>query len=340
MTLTPLALGLVTVGSATPAALPQAVVPFQQTMATQAGAGIPVSEPPFAPNRDALAPKWAPAQVTQACCDPVRLPPSTSTVQAVRGIPFGAWAIPPDMIGPLYSGGVLSGPAPYRQLDEVKARRGQVVLYLARNKSRENGVISVSAVQRFLDTWPDISSYIKDGTVWGIIVSDDITGKHIWGPGAPYYPQIDSIAKLVTDRWPEARTIVRAPPTGMTYPWKWVSWAWAQYSNAPRNGDVTSYRDRELAKAHSLGLCLVFGLNLINGGNGSSGIGEHRRHLMSGAEILEYFSALLPYTPLAFYWQYRPEVESKPDIRDALAKVRAMADKTQPPTCTFDQRRR
>lgn len=267
-------------------------------------------------------------------------PPVRSSVQAkepVRGIPFGPWTVPLDLIGPVYSGGVITGHTPYRQLEAVRARKGQVVLYLARRKSQdEYGQISVAAVDRFLQTWPDITPYIRDGTVWGIIVSDDITGKRIWGPDAPYYAQIDSMAKLVLDRWPRVRTIVRAPPRVMNYPWKWVHWAWAQYTNAPRNGEITAYRDRELAKAESLGLCLVFGLNTVNGGDGSSGKGNRRRSPMTGAEILKYYSVLLPYTPVAYHWRYEPELEADPGIRAAMETVRAWADTTPRPSCRFE----
>jgi hypothetical protein len=262
---------------------------------------------------------------------------AATDVSPPRGIPFGAWALPPQLMGRLYNAAVLSGHEPYRRLDEVKAHKGQVVLYLARNQSRENGVFSVSKTQRFLEKWPDLTPYIHDGTVWGIMVADDITGKKIWGPDAPYFAQIDSVAQFVKKRWPEARTIVRAPPTMMSYPWKHVEWAWGQYSNLPRNGKVESYRIRESAKADSLKLCLVFGLNIINGGDGSSGKGTHRKHLMSGAEFLEYYSVLLPHTPIALHWQYRPELEQDADLRAAMEQVRAWADTMPRPSCRFER---
>ena len=148
-----------------------------------------------------------------------RQPQSETAESLIRGIPFGAWNPPPDLIGTRYTGAVLGGIKPYRDLEEIKERKGTVVLNLARNKSREHGVFSVASIERFLATWPDLGSYIKDGTVWGIIVADDITGKHIWGPNAPYYAQIDSVAKLVKERWPGVRTIVRAPLNRMQYPW-------------------------------------------------------------------------------------------------------------------------
>jgi hypothetical protein len=123
----------------------------------------------------------------------------------------------------------------------------------------------------------------------------------------------------------------------MDYQWKWVDWAWAQYGNLPRMGEVTSFRDRQLARADELHLCVVFGLNLINGGDGSSGKGVPRRHLMTGAEFLRYYSALLPYTPLAFHWQYRAEVEGDPTLRAAMQQVRAMADTMPRPSCRYEQ---
>jgi hypothetical protein len=262
------------------------------------------------------------------------LPQSGRISPPGRGIPFGAWSIPTDMLGPLYNGTVLTGVQPYVHLQEIKERKGKVVLYLARNKSRNQGIISVAAVERFLADWPDISPYIKDGTVWGIMVSDDITGKHIWGPDAPYYAQIDSIARLVKERWPGVRTIVRAPVDKMEYPWKWVDWAWVQYSH--RYGEVAGYRDRQLALADSLHLCVAFGLNVLNGGDGSSGIKSRKlRAQMTPGEILKYYSALLPYTPVAFHWEYKPGFDDDPAIRAAMEKVRSWADTTVPPTCRY-----
>jgi hypothetical protein len=275
----------------------------------------------------------------RVCCE--NRPRLSTNSTAPRGIPVGPWTVPPSLLGPVYNGGVLTGKTPYRDLDEIRSRKGQVVLYLARKKSQdESGMISVDAVRRFISTWPDISSYIRDGTVWGIIVSDDITGKQIWGPNAPYYAQIDSIAQLVKERWPEVRTIVRAPPTTMNYQWKWVTWAWGQYSNAPRNGEVSEFRVRQSAKADSLGLCLAFGLNVVNGGDGSSGIGGGRggrRYQMTPAEVLRYTQALLPYTPVAFYWEYRPELESDPEMHAAMQKIRSWADTLPRPTCRFER---
>jgi hypothetical protein len=253
-----------------------------------------------------------------------------------RGVPFGPWNAPPDLIGAEYTGTVIGGLKPYSHLEEIKERKGQVVLYLARNKSREQGQLSIDAVARFLAGWPDIGPYIKDGTVWGIIVSDDITGKNIWGPDAPYFPQIDSIARLVKERWPGVRTIVRAPVNKMQYPWKWVDWAWVQYS--ARFGDVNKYRERQMAMADSQRLCIAFGLNVIDGGDGSSGLrSRKRRARMTSDEVLKYYRALLPYTPVAMHWEYRPDFEEGPGIQAAMAMVRSWADTTHRPSCRYHQ---
>ena len=148
------------------------------------------------------------------------------------------------------------------------------------------------------------------------------------------------MAMLVKQRWPGVRTIVRAAPSIMVYPWKSVDWAWAQYSNVPRDGEVSAYRDRQLAVADSLGLCVVFGLNVVHGGDGSSGIGAGRRYRMTADEIRRYYSVLLPHPPLAMHWEYRPEIEADPEIGAAMQTVRSWADTTPQPTCRHDNPRR
>lgn len=267
--------------------------------------------------------------------------PTATIVPVVRGVLLGAMTGPPEGLGGgIYNAVLLSGPKAYAGLPEVRARGGKAVLYLARNPSRawdpalRDSVLSVEAVKKFLDGWPDISSYVADGTIWGIMVADDITGKDIWGPGAPYLPEIDSLGLLVTQKWPGIRPIVRSPPTVLAkyrYQWRWVRWAWAQY--AYRMGPVATYRDQNLAQAKALGLCLAFGLNTVNGGDGSSGIGTPPRSRMSAAEIVKYYSVFLPHTPIALHWEYRDEIDNAPDIKAAMRTVRAIADTTPAPSC-------
>ena len=99
------------------------------------------SATPAAPHRDETsspvtmaAPDVSPRAVKPNRCCQAR--PTASDKAVVRGIPVGPWTLPPDLIGSVYNGGVLTGKNPYRQLDEVRSRKGQVVLYLARKKSK------------------------------------------------------------------------------------------------------------------------------------------------------------------------------------------------------------
>src|SRR5690242_16312381 len=76
------------------------------------------SAAPAAPHRDETS-----SPVTMAAPDVFRQPadPSrccedravASDKAVVRGIPVGPWTVPPDLLGSVYNGGVLTGKNPY-----------------------------------------------------------------------------------------------------------------------------------------------------------------------------------------------------------------------------------
>src|SRR5215208_7616888 len=132
------------------------------------------------------------------------------------GVHFGPFALPPDSMGksnwPAYNATTLPGNSTsLNDLKKIQAAKGQVVLMVARARSLVptdpaeplQGDISVAKATEYINTWPDsiaVAPYIADGTLLGVQVSDDIVGKHIWGPCAPCMPQIDSIALAVKKR--------------------------------------------------------------------------------------------------------------------------------------------
>jgi hypothetical protein len=80
-----------------------------------------------------------------------------------------------------------------------------------------------------------------------------------------------------------------------------------------------------------MGICLVFGINAVNGGDGSSGRGTIPRARCQPTEVLTYAKVLLPYTPIFLNWEYRDDIESR--IGKALRQVRAMADTMPAKSC-------
>ena len=183
-----------------------------------------------------------------------------------------------------------------------------VALYLSRARSKVNGTLSVSAATSEIQSWPDISPYLS--SIVCVMVGDDIASKVIWGPGAPYLAQWDSIARIVRVRWPTARPCLRALPSQMTARnWQWMTHAWAQY-HAKKHGPVATWRDNQRSTASNLGLAVIFGLNTLSGGDGSSGIHgtaiDGSDWQMTATEVAKYGTALLPYTCGLINWQYGP----------------------------------
>lgn len=256
-------------------------------------------------------------------------------------VTVGPWGAPPvDSLVPTpFSGIMLTGMVGYTALPRVQARGGVAVLNLPRNamRTRSPNLISVAMAKAYLDGLPDLTPYVRDGTLWGFMVADDITGTDIWGPNAPYLAQIDTIGKYVQDKW-GARPVIRSAPTVIgKYPYKlqWVKWTWSQYHS--RYGGVAAWRDAEMAKAKATALCNVFGLNALNGGDGSSGVTStvnnsgQMEYEMSPAEILADAKLLVPYTQVFMHYEYIPATYLRQ--KDAWVKVRQMADTTSAPAC-------
>jgi hypothetical protein len=306
----------------------------------------------------------------------------TSTITVTRplgsgpgvGLPFGAFHVPvgnlnnPDLD---YNAAAVAAYAPrlISDLEKVRARNGRVVLNIRRNSTKDANGLSVAATRKELATWPDISSYLEDGTVIGVYVSDDIHSTE-WGPNPPYLSRIDSLAREVKLRWPNATTIVRAKPTELAgrSKWIWLETGWAQYRGPYRDPPPKQFAEREAASGRAQGLGVVIWFNTLNGGCGPTSAclpgvpGTHllgtytnaaeiRRYQMSAAEVLNYGTAFLaePYNCAAIAWQYSPVYEkaslspehlalvqafdARPDVRAAMAQLAELARQRSNTSC-------
>lgn len=290
------------------------------------------------------------------------------------GLPFGAFHVPiNDLNSPelSYSAAAVVAYAPrlISDLEKVRARNARVILNIRRSKTKDANGLSVAATRAELATWPDISSYLADGTVIGVYVSDDILSKE-WGPNPPYLSRIDSLAREVKLRWPNAVTIVRAKPTELAgrSKWIWLETAWAQYRGPYRDPPPKQFAEREATSGRAQGLGVVIWFNTLNGGCGPTSAclagvpGTHlkgtytnaveiRRYQMSAAEVLNYGTAFLaePYNCAAIAWQYSPVFEkasldpehlalvqafdARPDVRAAMAKLGELAKQRSNTSC-------
>lgn len=239
-------------------------------------------------------------------------------------------------------------------LPGIKARGGQVIITLSRGGSRDAKGLSVAAATHTIHKYDAVAlaAYIADGTIVGLMIGDDITAPE-WGPNRPYLDRYDAIAGVAQAYLPGINVLIRARPGElMGYAWKNKVVAWAQYS--ARRGDPAEYVAENQALAARMGTTTLFGLNVLNGGDGSSNIlgTQPKGWQMSAQEILAYGKVLLPKTHAFPVWRFTghkfdmslPEgvpatalegikaFDSRPDVRAAFAELQKLgASLPRPP---------
>lgn len=298
------------------------------------------------------------------------LPAPLPDVVARRPL-VGVWSFPVESLGAGYTGTVITVNTStlLATLETAKRKGGGLALYLSRNKSIDNGKLSVAAAKGELGRWPDLAPYL-DTVVKAVIIGDDVAGGDIWGlTTAQVLPLFDQIACAVKVRWPKAVTTLRALPTQLTsYDWsrtKCLDFAWAQYTNGwHRHGPVRQWRDLQLMTAQGLGLKVAFGLNSLDGGQvlsvspgrcasgilGTFAPGTSFACQMGASEIRAYGDSTIGYSCLGLVnwtwgpgWDYsgRPSSQvagikvhdRRPDVKQAYAHLRAVADTLPRGTC-------
>lgn len=249
------------------------------------------------------------------------------------GVGVGAWHVPPDSVGHAgfpYTGGTVNADSRLAaQLPKFRAAGSRVAVSILRKKLLDgSGRLSVAAAQADVATWPDLGPYVGDGTVYCVLVGDDIGWAGSYGGEVPPLVRWDSVARVIRVRWPEARTCIRATAVQLAgrRSWLWLTHYWAQFH--ARHDDILSWRDENLRVGREIGLCPVFGLNSLSGGTGESGVPGERSGTwqMGGAEVERYARAILPHTPFLYAWRWDPDFDTRAEIRSAMWRVRAVAD--------------
>jgi hypothetical protein len=125
-------------------------------------------------------------------------------------------------------------------------------------------------------------------------------------------------------------TIVRVAPSYLTsasLTYQHLDAGWTQYSAG--KGDAAKWVAAETEAAKRKGLGLVVGLNVLDGGNGSSGIRgwTSGKWAMSPSEIRNYGSAMLGQSHACafFNWTHDTEYYGRSDVKSAMADVSAKA---------------
>jgi hypothetical protein len=238
-----------------------------------------------------------------------------------------------DFDGP-YNGALqTAGPTDILlNLAAIKARDGRVILNLGgaqKHFKDAEGHFSLTKWKAQVDRFRTVnfSSYIDDGTIVGHYLIDEPYDAHNFGGQVVGGATVEEMAKYSKGIWPGLATIVRAEPYLVQWSgtYHYLDAAWAQYLY--RKGDVKDYIAENVGFAQSMGLALVVGLNLRDGGV--------RNKPMTASQVLSWGSTLLSGSdPCAFIsWKYDATYLARSDVHEAMQSLSDMARKRPSKAC-------
>jgi hypothetical protein len=313
------------------------------------------------------APVLALLLLVAACLDETRLPsqpedgevlteqvdPGTATLLDNRsdepGIVFGSsGGVLNQYLNSVHTGwlngGSISPSNVLSNLSAARARGGRVVLKLCKGKDsyvkNADGTFSLSKWKSLVSQYRNVNldPYINDGTIIGHYLIDEPHRAPRWGGKAISYSTLEEMAKFSKELWPGLNTMVRVAPSwlaGASFTWRYVDAGWTQYRAT--HGDAANWVKAEAAAASREGLGLVVGLNLLDGGNGSSNIRgtTSGKWAMSATEIRNYGGAMLSVSAACafFSWTWDDDYYNRSDIRNAMADVSALARRHAKTSC-------
>ena len=258
------------------------------------------------------------------------------------GIVFGNFNMKHQYLNSTYTGS-MQGLEPSWLMSELSLARskgGRMILKMVGGSDdrvkNSNGTFSLdkwkALVYRFKSL--SLSTYINDGTLMGVFLIDEPHNKNKWGGTAISHSTVEAMARYVKGLWPAMTTFVRARPTWLaqtTLTYNYLDAGWFQYE-AQYMGDVSVATNAEIAAAKKKGLGIVVGMNVLNGGNGSSKITgtTSGKYKMSATEIRNYGAVLLnqSYACAFFNWTYilgGAEYFARTDIKSAMSYLSSKA---------------
>lgn len=213
-------------------------------------------------------------------------------------------------------------------LDIARSRGARVFVQLAANHEHyqsPDGSFSLAKYKEQLDKYKevDLNGYIEDGTIIGHLLVDEPNDPSNWGGTPMSYEMIEAAAQHSKSLWPRLPAVIRSRPTWLArapFSWQFLDSGWGQY--VARYGDVQHFRDIEVEAANRAGLMVVWGLNVINGGDGSSRKTGTRsdRFNMTASEVLRYGRVLLPLESSCGFllWRYESAYVENEEVLSAL----------------------
>ncbi len=284
-----------------------------------------------------------------ACQSTDQLAPTTEIVSEDRpefalaappGIMFASFELTPAQLNTVHTGLIRwTSPSTFLSyLSSVKARNGRVLVklhgdeYLFRNA---DGTFNLTKWKAMVDRYKAVNfkSYVDDGTIVGHYIIDEPHYSSRWGGKIIPQATVEAMAKYSKQNWWYLPTIANAQPQWLA---KWTGTytnldaGWAMYMSN-MGSPVERWASNHVTASKNKKLRMFGGLNVLDGGNGSSGFrGNYpSRWAMSAAEIRSYGKALL--APRDSYlcgfamWKYKSSYYDRPDIKSAMNELATLA---------------
>jgi hypothetical protein len=264
--------------------------------------------------------------------------PGISTLSGVApGIVFGTFQITAPQLTTVHTGTLMGGQIDANNaltiLAAVRAKGGRIVIKMCKGADsyvkNADGTFSFTKWKALVDRFKSLplGPYITDGTIVGHYLIDEPHRTAKWGGKAIPQSTVEAMAKHSKQIWPGMTTFVRVVPSWLataSITYTYLDAAWLQYESF--RGDVTKVVNDEVAAAKRKGLGLMMGLNVLDGGNGSSrisGFYTKSKYAMSASEIRTYGTAMLnnSYACGFYNWMYNSTYYGRTDVKSALAEL-------------------
>jgi hypothetical protein len=269
------------------------------------------------------------------------LPPPDSTGPTVppgavshMGIPFGPAHTPTNRFAD-FSGTIYTATNPDQLLADLElARRANTRFFINftgnEQFNRDSNGFSFTRWKQRVDRYlgVDLTPYINDGTILGHFILDEPSDRTNWNGHQVPHTEIEAMAAYSKQVWPSMVTMIRANTdylVGHQYPH--LDAVRIQYVH--RFGPIADYLATNAQAAKSLGVAVVGGLNVLNGGSPTSGIPGRKegKNAMSADEIRSFGGTFLLEPNLCAFimYEYDSTYFSRSDIRAAMSDLNQQA---------------
>jgi hypothetical protein len=270
--------------------------------------------------------------------------PELASTAVPPGIVFASYNLQLSQLNSVHTGTILASTPSglLGALKTVKESGGRVLLRLHGDGKVRNadGTFNLdkwkSQVARFDDI--NLDSYISDGTIVGHFVADEPHFPSRWGGKVIPPATVEAMAQYSKQIWRNLITITSAPPTWLASPgitYTHLDAGWAIYY--AKLGNPSTWLDKQIAKANLMKLGLVASLNVLDGGNGSSGFSGNypNKFAMSASELRSYGAAILSRTYICAFamWKYTSAYYGRSDIQNAMRDLSADARNNPTTSC-------